>query len=188
MGRIRNENPDAAYTAWPEAPKAFEALLKHPPRTPAIAPPLDFSTTPLLKKLGIGANMQVALIAAPDGFEELLGDLPANTTLLSRIGPKASLVLCFIRSLKDLATTLDLAYTPASQASLCLGRPPKAHIETSCRLQPESGSRRCVGDRFGRLQGVLDRRRLVRLEIRSPKTLSPLDTRLHNVKCLHQPA
>jgi hypothetical protein len=108
MGRIRNENPDAAYTAWPEAPKAFEALLKHPPRTPAIAPPLDFSTTPLLKKLGIGANMQVALIAAPDGFEELLGDLPANTTLLSRIGPKASLVLCFIRSLKDLATTLDL--------------------------------------------------------------------------------
>jgi Protein of unknown function (DUF3052) len=108
MERIRNENPDAAYTAWPEAPKALAALLRHPPPTPAIAPPRDFSTTPLLKKLGLGANMQVALIAAPDGFEELLGDLRAGTTLLTRISPKANLVLCFIRSLENLTATLDL--------------------------------------------------------------------------------
>jgi hypothetical protein len=108
MERIRNENPDASYTAWQEAPKTLAALLKHPPSTPAIAPPRDFSATPLLKKLGIGANMQVTLIAAPDGFKELLGDLPASTTLLTRISPKTNLVLCFIRSLEDLAATLDL--------------------------------------------------------------------------------
>ena len=64
--------------------------------------------TPLPKKLGIGSNMQVALIAAPDGFEELLGDLPESTTLVTRITPKTSLALCFIRSLEDLAATLDL--------------------------------------------------------------------------------
>jgi hypothetical protein len=108
MERIRSENPDAAYAAWPEVPKALAALLKHPPSVPAIAPPRDFSTTPLLKKLGIGEDMQVALIAAPDGFEELLGDIPEGTTLLTHITPKTNLALSFIRSLEDLAAMLDL--------------------------------------------------------------------------------
>lgn len=106
--RIRSENPDAIYAAWSEAPRALAALLLHPPDTPALAPPRDFSATPLLKKLGINMSMEVALIAAPDGFEELLGDLPENTALLSRLHPTTSLALCFIRSLADLASTLDL--------------------------------------------------------------------------------
>jgi hypothetical protein len=108
MECIRSENPDAAYATWPEAPKALAALLKHPPPTPAIAPPRDLSTTPLLKKLGVGEDMQVALIAAPDGFEELLGDIPESTTFLTRITAKTNLALCFIRSIEDLAATLGL--------------------------------------------------------------------------------
>jgi hypothetical protein len=63
---------------------------------------------PLLKKLGINANMEVALLAAPDFFEEILGDLPENTAFTSRIRPTTGLALCFIRSLSDLAATLDL--------------------------------------------------------------------------------
>jgi hypothetical protein len=71
-------------------------------------PRQDFSTTPLVKKIGIAANMEVALIAAPDGFEELLGELPDNVSFSSRLSPKSNLALCFIRSLEDLAATLDL--------------------------------------------------------------------------------
>jgi hypothetical protein len=71
-------------------------------------PRQDFSTTPLVKKLGISSNMQIALIAAPDGFEELLCELPDNVSLTPRLSPKSSLALCFIRSLEDLAATLDL--------------------------------------------------------------------------------
>ena len=71
-------------------------------------PPRDFSTTPLAKKLGIGRDMQIAVIAAPDAFEELLGDLPDNVGLTTRIGPNSDLALCFIRSREDLASTLDL--------------------------------------------------------------------------------
>jgi Protein of unknown function (DUF3052) len=66
------------------------------------------SSTPLIKKLGIGINMQVSVIAAWDGFEEHLGDLPENTNLTPRLSPKTNLALCFIRSLHDLAATLDL--------------------------------------------------------------------------------
>ena len=52
-------------------------------------------TTPLPKKLGIAANMQVAILAAPDGFEETLGELPPDTTLATRITPSTGLALCF---------------------------------------------------------------------------------------------
>jgi hypothetical protein len=130
MERIRSENPDTVYATWSDAPKALAALLKHPPPIPAIAPPRDFSTTPLPKKLGIGSNMQVALIAAPDGFEELLGDLPVTTTLIT---PKTNLALCFIRSLEDLATALDLlSLRLPKQASVWIVHPKrtsKHHID-----------------------------------------------------------
>jgi hypothetical protein len=108
MERIHSENPNASYTTWPEASRALAALLLHPPPVPAIASPRDFSTTPLPKKLGVREDMQVALIAAPDGFEEILGDLPKSTILNTRITPQTNLALCFIRSLEDLAATLDL--------------------------------------------------------------------------------
>src|ERR1700761_4026176 len=106
--RLRNENPDASYATWAEAPSVLASLLRHPPSTPAAAPPRSFSSTPLPKKLGINANMEVALIAAPDAFRELLGDIPENTTFTSSIRPTTSLALCFIRSLADLTATLDL--------------------------------------------------------------------------------
>jgi hypothetical protein len=106
--RLRSENPNASYATWAEAPRALARLLQHPPATPAAAPPRNFASTPLLKKLGINANMEIALNAAPDGFKELLGDLPENTVFTSRIRPTTSLALCFIRSLADLAATLDL--------------------------------------------------------------------------------
>jgi hypothetical protein len=76
-------------------------------------------TTPLPKKLGIAANMQVAIIAAPDGFEETLGELPPDTTLATRITPSTGLALCFVRSLDDLASTTDM---------LALRLPKQTHV------------------------------------------------------------
>lgn len=124
MDSIRNENPDASYATWAEAAKALASLLKHPPPVPAIVSPRDFSSTPLPKKLGIGDNMQVALLAAPDGFEEFLGDLPKSTAFVTRITAKTGLALCFIRSLEDLAATLDLLTLRLSkQASVWIVHP-----------------------------------------------------------------
>jgi|SRR5579871_190230 len=64
--------------------------------------------TPLPKKLGIAEEMHVALIAAPDDFEECLGELPSSVTFTTRVTPSIGLALCFVRSLSDLAATLDL--------------------------------------------------------------------------------
>jgi len=106
--RIRTEYPEGIFAEWPEVPQALAKLLRQPPPTPSVLPPRDFSTTPLLKKLGIQADMQIACIAAPDAFEELLGDLPENAIVTTGITPKTALALCFVRSLDDLAATLDL--------------------------------------------------------------------------------
>jgi Protein of unknown function (DUF3052) len=65
-------------------------------------------TTPLPKKLGLAADMQVALIAAPNRFEETLGELPPNISFTTRLTPSTQLALCFIRSLSDLTATLDM--------------------------------------------------------------------------------
>jgi hypothetical protein len=108
IDRVRASLPDANFTCWAEAPQALAALLQQPPSTPASVPPRDFSTTPLVKKLGIMGDMQIALIAAPDNFEELLGELPDNVGFTTRISLKSNLALCFVRSFEDLAATLDL--------------------------------------------------------------------------------
>jgi len=108
IARIRSEHPGSSFASWSDAPRALAALLERPAVTPSVAPPRDFSATPLVTKLGVRSDMQVALIAAPDAFEDLLGDLPANVTLTTRIIPKTNLALCFVRSLADLARAIDL--------------------------------------------------------------------------------
>jgi hypothetical protein len=76
-------------------------------------------TTPLRKKLGIVADMQVALIAAPNGFEETLGELPPGISCTTRLAPSTQLALCFIRSLGDLTATLEMIF---------MGIPKTAHV------------------------------------------------------------
>ena len=68
----------------------------------------DYSATRLPKKLGIRNNMRISLLAAPVGFEDLLDEIPENTVLQTQLTPKTDLALCFIRSPKDLAATVDL--------------------------------------------------------------------------------
>jgi hypothetical protein len=106
--RIRSEHPDGIFTNWSEARQTLATLLRRPPSMPHAIPPRDFSATPLLKKLGIRAGMEIVLIAAPDGFGDLLGDPPENSSLVTRLSAKTGLALCFVRSMKDLAGALEL--------------------------------------------------------------------------------
>ena len=83
------------------------------------------SSTPLPRKLGIKSETHLALIAAPKDFELLL-DHPAGKITTS-FTPTTTLALCFVRSLEDLESTLDLlnARLPR-QASVWIVHPKSA--------------------------------------------------------------
>ncbi|MBI1257484.1 MAG: hypothetical protein GC204_08440 [Chloroflexi bacterium] len=42
--------------------------------------PNDYSKSPLVKKLAIKPKMRITVINAPEGYRELLGELPEGTT------------------------------------------------------------------------------------------------------------
>ena len=92
----------------------------------------DYSGTPLPKKLGIlTANSEpreVALLAAPEGFQQTLGELPSYVWLSTRLNPKTFLALCFVRSLADLQATVDMLATKLPEgASAWIVHPKAAH-------------------------------------------------------------
>jgi hypothetical protein len=75
-----------------------------------------YSGTPLVKKLGIKEGHRVALVDAPDGAEDLLGELPAAVTLLRTARAPIDVVVWFVterrvleRKLPGLAERLDRA-------------------------------------------------------------------------------
>jgi hypothetical protein len=79
--------------------------------TPA---PAGYSGTPLPRKLGIKPEARVALIGAPDGFTDTLGDLPPGVEVRTRLGGGFDVIVAFFvrqvvleRRLPRLRTALD---------------------------------------------------------------------------------
>jgi hypothetical protein len=72
----------------------------------------DYAATPLVRKLGVvtakGGAGDVEIMGEPEGFRELLGDLPKSVRLHARVIPDTSLALCFVRSRAELAAMMDL--------------------------------------------------------------------------------
>ena len=106
--RIRREIPDVHFAEWIDAGQALRQILKHPQKMPAAIPQRSYAATPLSTKLGIRARTQVALVGSPDGFEEMLGELPEGAGLGGRVTAKTELALCFVRSWAELSGTVDL--------------------------------------------------------------------------------
>lgn len=52
-----------------------------------------YSGTPLVKKLGLKPGQRACILGAPPGYLELLGELPAQVTLTTRLGKPQSLDL-----------------------------------------------------------------------------------------------
>ena len=106
--RIRGEIPDVHFAEWTSAGRTLREILKQPQPMPTAMPHRSYAATPLSMKLGIRARMQVALVGAPEGFEEVLADLPEGALLGGRVTPKTELALCFVRSWAELSGTVDL--------------------------------------------------------------------------------
>ncbi len=65
-----------------------------------------YSPAPLAKKLGLRPGARVAWPHAPDGFEALLGELPAGTRVLRTTRGRLDLVVCFATRRAQLAARL----------------------------------------------------------------------------------
>ena len=101
---IRRELPDAFYASWPRVPRMLERALTNAPREP-VQPGSHmqrYAGSSLVKKLGVKPGAKVALLGAPEGFEQQIGDLPEGVELESRMGRQTALALWFVRSRRDL--------------------------------------------------------------------------------------
>jgi len=110
--RIRKELPDAAFTDWPRAGAVLRKTLKKPgAAAEPVRPPAHierYSGTPLITKLGVAAGMRVALIGAPDGFQDSIeGLVPDNVEFVAKLDAAAKLGLWFVRSRADLERDVD---------------------------------------------------------------------------------
>lgn len=63
---------------------------------------VDYSSTPLAKKLGIKAEHRVALVGAPDGASRKLEPLPEGAQVLNRVQGTLDVVLLFVTKPSEL--------------------------------------------------------------------------------------
>jgi hypothetical protein len=109
VARIRAELPDAVYASWNSIGGAIALAITVPSQNPFRATPhmQRGSDSSLVRKLGIAPQMQISIVGAPDGFEEILGDLPEGVSTSTRLSKQAKLVLYFVRSSDDLDNALE---------------------------------------------------------------------------------
>jgi hypothetical protein len=108
VARIRAELPDAVYASWNAIGEAIALAITVPPRNPVRAiPPVRSNDSSLVRKLGVGPKMQISIIGAPDGFEEILGDLPEGVSTSTRLSKQTKLVLYFVRTSDALNNALE---------------------------------------------------------------------------------
>ena len=96
--------PDAVYTQWDQVDEPLRKAIDSPPTDPVVPASImeGYSGTPLPKKLGIKEHAVVALVNAPNGLKETLGELPEGAVLRSGLQSIGDLTLWFVRSRAEL--------------------------------------------------------------------------------------
>jgi hypothetical protein len=96
---IKELLPDAVYTQWGQIDDPLRTAIDSPPTDPVVPTSVmaGYSGTPLPKKLGIKENTVVALVNAPKGLKETLGELPEGAVLRTGLQSIGDLTLWFVR-------------------------------------------------------------------------------------------
>jgi hypothetical protein len=77
---------------------------------------VGYSGTPLAKKLGIKEGSRIALLGAPEGFDDELAPLPDGVQVLRRLTPGLDVAVLFVterRQLQRRFPDVGAAITPA---------------------------------------------------------------------------
>jgi hypothetical protein len=125
---IKDLLPDAVYTGWSRIASSLKRAIANPPADPVVPDSVmaPYKGTPLPKKLGIKTDSVVALVGAPDGFEETLGELPGGVSVRRQAPEPRDVTLWFVKSRKDLEQRIDSMSNFAQQGGLWIIWPKKA--------------------------------------------------------------
>lgn len=151
VAETRKLLPDATFAAWDEAAAAVAGALARPVQDPVVPGTMDgYSGTPLPKKLGVKAGSTLALLGAPDDFEDTLGSLPEGVRIRRSARGRAELVLLFAETQAELRKRFPAAErTMADGGGLWIVWPKKS-----------SGRSKDLGEaevrRFGLDAGLVD--------------------------------
>ena len=126
--RVKRHLPDAVYAPWSRIRSALKRAIAHPPARPVVPKSLlgGYSGTPLPKKLGMKADSVVALIGAPTGFEQLLGELPEGAVLRRGARGRSDLTIWFTKSRRDLERRVVRLGSTAGPGGLWIAWPKKS--------------------------------------------------------------
>ena len=107
--RIRRLLPDATYTSWSRIRGSLRSALSRRVTDPVVLEHrlAGYSGTPLPKKLGVKPDMVVALVGAPDGFEDAIGPLPEGASVTRSTRGRCDLALLFVRTRHDYLKRFD---------------------------------------------------------------------------------
>jgi hypothetical protein len=126
--RVRKLLPDAVYTSWSRIRSSLKQAIAQPPAEPVATESTlaGYSGTPLAKKLGIKPDYVVALVGAPEGFEQTLGELPAGVVLRRQARGHCDLVVWFCKSQAELKRRVERLGELAGPGGLWIAWPKQA--------------------------------------------------------------
>lgn len=126
--RVRAHLPGEMFVAWKDAARALKKAMKQTPPPKLPRPYVEqWKESSLATKLGFKANSKVALLGAPEGFEELTGDPPEGLEFQSGINRQTSLAIWFVRSRQELESEIGFVSARLPErASLWIAFPKQA--------------------------------------------------------------
>ena len=130
---IRRLLPDAVFTTWPRIRGSLKKAIENPPASPVAHRSVfaAYAGTTLSKKLGIKAGATVALLDAPDKFDEMLGELPGGVTIRRAARGRPDLMIWFTRSQADVERRIARLGAMAGDGGLWVAWPKRTSgVET----------------------------------------------------------
>ena len=128
-----------------------------------------YSGTPLPKKLGIREGSRVAVVAAPQGFDAVLGALPPGAELRTHARGRLDVIVFFVTRRAELARRFpSFARALDDDGGLWVAWPKKTS-GVATDLGVRRGAAHRARRRAGRQQGGRHRRHLVRVAVRVPR-------------------
>jgi hypothetical protein len=123
--KIMDLLPDASYCNWDDIVGAVKEAVQAGTEDPVV-PDSAFAAyagKPLVDKLGVKAGSRVALVDAPSGFAEKLGELPEGAVLVSGADEGADLAVWFVPSGAGLLTDLKAIVAASKRAPVWIAWP-----------------------------------------------------------------